>query len=410
MSKKHIYSLVLITFLFGVFSGAFEVQRAEAQLLTVYIRANGDVDPSWVPIQREGDVYTVTGDIIVDGDAPGMIIERDDMTLNGSGHLLSRFPLLVHVDGIVLTRRINVTITNLEVKGFWNGITLWNSSRNSIQGNNVTGNDVFGISLWNYSNHNTISENNVMANDYGIGLDLSSINEIRDNLIVANSQDGVILDAYSDHNIFSSNTVTDNGYGIELYDSSNNLISQNNLTRNTNYGLLLYYSSDNIVSGNNVTLSDIEGIFLSFSHFNHVNGNYIENTGNGLTVGHGSSNNSILENTIMHNNYGFQVISSSNNTFCQNRLINNTNQVASSDSKNTWDCGYPSGGNYWSDYEERYPSANELDGSGLWNTPYVIDGNNQDDYPIIPEYPSIGILLLFIATTLFIALIGKKID
>jgi len=65
--------------------------------------------------------------------------------------------------------------------------------------------------------------------------------------------------------------------------------------------------------------------------------------------------------------------------------MDNTHQVyfPQSGYTNFWDEGYPSGGNYWSDYEYRYPNAEELDGSGMWNTSYVIDENNQDNYPLM---------------------------
>ena len=72
----------------------------------------------------------------------------------------------------------------------------------------------------------------------------------------------------------------------------------------------------------------------------------------------------------------------SNNILYHNNFINNEQVCSSYSSKNVWDNGYPSGGNYWSDYEERHPDAEELDGSGIWNTPYVIDEYNQDNYPI----------------------------
>jgi hypothetical protein len=66
-------------------------------------------------------------------------------------------------------------------------------------------------------------------------------------------------------------------------------------------------------------------------------------------------------------------------------------------------------GNYWSDYEEKYPDTAEIDGSGIWGTPYVIDENNQDNYPIIPEFPSVLILLLlFASTTLIVAVLPRK--
>jgi len=35
-------------------------------------------------------------------------------------------------------------------------------------------------------------------------------------------------------------------------------------------------------------------------------------------------------------------------------------------------------GNYWSGYEERYPNATEIDGTGIWDKPYEIDADNID--------------------------------
>ncbi len=46
----------------------------------------------------------------------------------------------------------------------------------------------------------------------------------------------------------------------------------------------------------------------------------------------------------------------------------------------SWDNGQV--GNYWSDYFTKYPNATELDSSGIGNTPYVIDSNNIDNYPL----------------------------
>lgn len=55
-----------------------------------------------------------------------------------------------------------------------------------------------------------------------------------------------------------------------------------------------------------------------------------------------------------------------------------------SDNKpNIWDNGYPSGGNYWSDYLTKYPNATEIGSSGIGNMPYVMDANNTDQYPFM---------------------------
>jgi len=101
-----------------------------------------------------------------------------------------------------------------------------------------------------------------------------------------------------------------------------------------------------------------------------------------------SSFNTVSGNNIANNGYGI-FLWSSNHKIHHNNFIYNTNQAGSFES-NTWDDGYPSGGNYWSDYEERYPNATEIDDSGIWDTPYVIDENNQDNYPLMnpwtPQY------------------------
>jgi hypothetical protein len=45
---------------------------------------------------------------------------------------------------------------------------------------------------------------------------------------------------------------------------------------------------------------------------------------------------------------------------------------------NVWDDGYPSGGNFWSDYTDV-----DLNNDGIWDHPYVIDENNIDRYPLV---------------------------
>jgi len=56
-------------------------------------------------------------------------------------------------------------------------------------------------------------------------------------------------------------------------------------------------------------------------------------------------------------------------------------------SNNTWDNGYPSGGNYWSNYTDADlysgPYQNETGSDGIGDTPYVIDAENQDNYPLM---------------------------
>jgi nitrous oxidase accessory protein NosD len=72
-------------------------------------------------------------------------------------------------------------------------------------------------------------------------------------------------------------------------------------------------------------------------------------------------------------------VESSTNTFFHNTLINNTVRVYRTlGDANTWDDGYPSGGNYWGDYE-----GVDANGDGIGDTPYVIDGSNVDRFPLM---------------------------
>jgi len=52
---------------------------------------------------------------------------------------------------------------------------------------------------------------------------------------------------------------------------------------------------------------------------------------------------------------------------------------------NTWDNGSYSGGNYWSDYTG--PDANN---DGVGGSPYMIDNDNQDRYPLMKPWQHIG--------------------
>ena len=57
----------------------------------------------------------------------------------------------------------------------------------------------------------------------------------------------------------------------------------------------------------------------------------------------------------------------------------------------SWDNGTM--GNYWSDYTTKYPSAIQVGSSGIGNTPYEIDAENMDKYPLMQPYIASSITL-----------------
>jgi parallel beta-helix repeat protein len=288
---------------------AFNIQPAKAGG-TITIKADGSIDPLTAPIRRDGDVYTLTVDI--SSDADGIVIERDNMILDGADYTVQG---AWASEGIGLMGRSNVTIRNVNISAFLYGVYLDSSSNSSVSGNTIT-NSYFSVYLDSSSN-NSIGGNNITDDIDGVCLHSSSSNSVNGNYI-ANDGAGIY------HNV----------HGVYLYSSSNNSISGNDITANSWDGIRLEgYSDNNSISGNNIT-----------------------NNGIGITL-YGSS-----DNKIYHNNF-----------------IINQHQVASAGSINVWDDSYPSGGNYWSDY-----NGSDANHDGIGDTPYVIDANNKDNYPLMP--------------------------
>ena len=180
MERKAVSGVMLILLLTGMLTLVSNFQPAKSTWTgTVYIRADGSIDPPDAPIHRDGNVYTLTGNITSSGD--GIVVERDNIIIDGAGYTLEGTGAYPY-KGVDLSGRSNVTIKNTIITKFYYGILLSSSSNNSIFGNNIANNG-FGIGLGYSFNNNSIFGNNITANKYdGIELYYSSNNIVCGNI------------------------------------------------------------------------------------------------------------------------------------------------------------------------------------------------------------------------------------
>ena len=132
----------------------------------------------------------------------GIDIVSDGITLDGAGHSISASPGLAGLIGINAGSRSGVTVKNARVIGFYISV-IPGSSGNTVSGNTLLGGGGFGVSMRD-STANTISGNSISGNQLGIQLITSTGNTISGNII----SDGILMWPGSDGNTIRGNTVS----------------------------------------------------------------------------------------------------------------------------------------------------------------------------------------------------------
>lgn len=108
---------------------------------TIYIRADGSIESLTASIQRDGNVYTFTDNII----EQEIMVERDNIVIDGANFTLQGGGF-EDEKGIYIPYRNNVTIRNVKVTGYRNGVFLENTNNSLIINNELLNNSV-GIRL-----------------------------------------------------------------------------------------------------------------------------------------------------------------------------------------------------------------------------------------------------------------------
>jgi len=287
----------------------------------------------------------------------------------------------------VLTMRAPISI---------NGDSDFNSA-NGVTGGSGTNLDPFVISGWSItsSSSNCIAISNTNAHFVIHDVILSSGTNSSDlftGISIQNSTFGVIwavtttnkqigIDISSSSYITVTNCSMSNvasylsWYGVSSGDSSKLVIDGNNI-RGLGSGVILENVTESRVSWNTITGTH------SWSEF----GIYLLSSSDCTIYGN------IISNCV---NIGIHLLVSQNNIVYHNDLIRNYYQAEDvQGSNNKFDAGYPSGGNYWSDYlgSDLYsgPGQNVLGPDGIGDSPYKLPDYqyypNQDNYPLMVPF------------------------
>jgi parallel beta-helix repeat protein len=432
MSKKAVIALVIVFALLIPLVTVMQSKEAKAQPNIIVIPDDYSTIQSAIDAANAGDtVFVRGGSYSVGGGAWGISIDKP-ISLIGEGS------------------QITIINSNAYARYGESGAIQILSDGVTVQGFSIVGNGegLFGVDLENGNYTHQPSHCKILDN------------------VVLNNYEGIASYSYSEFNVVAGNTVSGNsGTGIYLA-SSNSIISGNNVTGNSGGGIVVDSAKNVTISQNTVTGNGLEnppefssGINLRWYGPFYVFGNKVSGNGFGIQFGENCSNSEVYSNDIVSNQRGvnlfnFAIESSDNsvgtgNVVYKNNFNNSENAFAEHDypfgnisniyyatgnvtDQVCWDNGTV--GNYWSDYLTKYPNATQVDSEGIGNTPYEIDANNIDHYPLltainisssspspiaspnptpspsVPEFQSWILLPLLLASTLLIIYKRKEVE
>jgi parallel beta-helix repeat protein len=325
----------------------------------------------------------------------------------------------VKANGTVLS---GFTIRNSGFNFTDSGIYIDHSLEANISGNNVISSNL-GVYLYASSNV-VLRNNNLTANRYNFGVYGDNLDGYVQDIDASNLVDDKPLIYWV--NQTDRQPPTDAGY-VAIVNSTNIALRDLVLSRNWQ-AVLLAYSTNSTIK--NVTgTRNMDCIwFVNCSGCAVVDSAVRDNIWGGIALVD-SSSCSVYGNDVAGNfGYGIFLSNASDNLFYHNNFINNTRQVwLFGFNSNSWDFGYPSGGNFWSNNngtdEKSGAGQNQTGSDGICDAPFIIDSNNTDYYPLMAPWNgnsppasasfilciTIGIILLMITScVLYFVKIRKR--
>jgi poly(beta-D-mannuronate) C5 epimerase len=182
------------------------------------------------------------------------------------------------------------------------GLSYYYGGDGSIIRNDDIHHVYFG--LYTFGVGHMLIENNIIRNSGHYGLDPHTGTHdmiIRYNMVYNNNGSGIICSL--------------NCYNI--------LIENNKVHDNTGDGIDFSRNMYNSIARNNIIYNEPAGVFVSRSHSNQIYNNTVSNSGNGINVNSGSTDNKLYRNTLMNSKSHAILINngSNGNTFYSNQIV-----------------------------------------------------------------------------------------
>jgi parallel beta-helix repeat protein len=398
MNRVVVWAFIVSVCLLPTVFWPFFLIRVEASSNTIYVDARNVNDPGedgsavhpfdsiekGVGAAGSGDTVQVASGVYYESvqiveSSISLVGQKGNTIIDGNGTGL----VGIRVFQIPPSYAENVSISGFTVRNWVRGITLSRSSNirlrdvtmvnntydfgdYSLQAQDIdTSNTVDGKPVYYWVNQRdkqvpadagfvalvdssniTVRDLNLTNNVQGIVLK-NTTSSLVENVRILNNWDGMYLDRWSTNDTVTDSIMSNNLFmGIYVSISSGNTIANNSISNNA-YGLLFDSTAYEAVIGYNATRDTVR-------------------------------DNVIMGNTVANNSLvGVYLIGTEGNIFYHNNFANNTQQVyTSTNSTDKWDNGAE--GNYWSNY-----SGEDSDKDGFGDSPYMIDGNNVDNHPLM---------------------------
>lgn len=417
-SKVLILTLILVLMTGSLIHVRFEPAKAD-QGKTIVVPEDFPSINSAVGNAIEGDTIVVKNGIyrenVVIDKAVSLVAVDGGATIDGGGE---GTVVWVDSDNAVLS---GFTVRNSGDNFTDSGIYVNASMGVKLSGNTVSGNNI-GIYLSD-SPQSQLRNNTLTSNSFNFGVYSRNLEGYIQDIDTSNTVNGKPL-------VFWVNTAgkqapSDAGYFAAI-NCTGITVSGVVLERNWQ-NLLFAYTSNSKITGVTSTLGMDSFWLIESRDCLLQNSNITGNIWGGVALVN-TRDCTFEGNTFKGNGgYGLFLSDSSGSRFYHNNFIDNPHQAwLYGTNSNSWDNGYPSGGNFWSNYtgvdfmSGRYQNVTGSDGLG--DTPIVLAEENVDNYPLMspwtnpPNEPAVvpiefsvtGIIAVAAVLAIFIIYYVKK--